>query len=48
MFYQVSATAVFPSDDALALLEQTYSPEVDPDALNAKLRKAGHDPGVIV
>ena len=48
MFYQVSATAVFPSDDALALLEQTYSPEVDPDALNAKLRKAGHDPRVIV
>ena len=48
MFYQVSATAVFPSDDALALLEQTYSPEVDPDALNALLRKAGHDPGVIV
>ena len=48
MFYQVSATAVFPSDDALALLEQTYSPEVDPDALNAKLRKAGHDPRVTV
>jgi hypothetical protein len=48
MFYQVSATAVFPSDDALALLEQTYSPEVDPDALNAKLRKAGYDPEVIV
>lgn len=48
MFYQVSATAVFPSDYALALLEQTYSPEVDPDALNAKLRKAGHDPRVIV
>ena len=48
MFYWVSATAVFPSDDALALLEQTYSPEIDPDALNAELRKAGHDPGVIV
>jgi len=44
----VSDNAVFPSNDALALLEQTYSPEIDPDALNAKLRKAGHAPGVIV
>ena len=48
MFYSVSDSAVFPSNDALALLEQTYSPEIDPDALNAKLRKAGHAPGVIV
>ena len=44
----MSDNAVFPSNDALALLEQTYSPEIDPDALNAKLRKAGHAPGVIV
>jgi len=44
----VSDNAVFPSNDALALLEQVYSPEIDPDALNAKLRKAGHVPGVIV
>jgi hypothetical protein len=48
MFYSVSDNAVFPSDDALALLEQTYSPEIDPGALNAKLRKAGHDAEVIV
>ena len=44
----MSDNAVFPSNDALALLEQTYSPEIHPDALNAKLRKAGHVPGVIV
>ncbi|MDA8737284.1 class I SAM-dependent methyltransferase [Aquiluna sp.] len=44
----MSDNAVFPSNDALALLEQTYSPEIDPDALNANLRKAGHAPGVIV
>ncbi|MGA1507734.1 MAG: SAM-dependent methyltransferase, partial [Aquiluna sp.] len=44
----MSDNAVFPSNDALALLEQTYSPEIDPDALNAKLRKARHAPGVIV
>ena len=44
----MSDNAIFPSNDALALLEQTYSPEIDPDALNAKLRKAGHAPGVIV
>ncbi len=48
MFYSVSDNAVFPSNDALALLEQTYSPEIDPGALNAKLRKAGHDAEVIV
>jgi hypothetical protein len=44
----VSDNAVFPSNDALALLEQTYSPEIDPDVLNAKLRKAGHGAQVIV
>ena len=44
----VSAAAVFPSSKALKILQEIYEPGINPDQLNAALRKQGHSPEEIV
>ena len=44
----VGSEATFPSPEALALLQATYSPEVEPNLLNAELRKQGHPTEMIL